>query len=302
MQRALTQEEQMEQANQQSFIATEQAKAVAHGIDLFNLAGIFLAKGMTLLEPIFETTLKYLMLPLVPFVLAAVTGITWYQAYKKRFEAYPVFKAVIETLGFLAITTAVIGALAAPLYFGLAGPIIFAATFGTKTVINIVTAIYNGVMTAITNDPAKKAEYREKAIESAKISAVGVIATAAITTVMIFKFPILAVMGVVAGVFGGVLAVVKYNELSHQKSALASPAVAAVPAENTRTNNAEVTKVLSAGNDGYIALPTEAEQRVEAEFNSKTKKPSFFKDASETLDTDASVTFTKVERKNSSPL
>jgi hypothetical protein len=302
MQRALTQEEQMEQANQQSFIATEQAKAVAHGIDLFNLAGIFLAKGMTLLEPIFETTLKYLMLPLVPFVLAAVTGITWYQAYKKRFEAYPVFKAVIETLGFLAITTAVIGALAAPLYFGLAGPIIFAATFGTKTVINIVTAIYNGVMTAITNDPVKKAEYREKAIESAKISAVGVIATAAITAVMIFKFPILAVMGVVAGVFGGVLAVVKYNELSHQKSALASPAVAAVPAENTRTNNAELRQALGIRSDGYTALPTEEEPRAEAVFKAASSKPNLFNRAGESVDTNTREILTKVERKNSSPL
>lgn len=305
MQRQLTQEEQRDQEN---LLNAGQAKATAHAVDLFNLAGIFLVKGLVLLEPFFEVGLKFAMLPLASLSIGVMTGITWYEAYKQKFAAYPVFKAVIETVKFLAITTAVIGALAMPVYFGLAGPAIFAVTFAAMTIINLGTAIYNGIMAAKTVDPIKKAEYRARAIDSVKGFIVGTAATAAITAVMIFKMPILTVLGVTAGVAGGVLAVVKYNDLSHAKAALKAHAEAAAPApaEQTRSNNAELAQTFGLSKDGYAPLPTEDYERKPATFalQNRTSAPTLYgpKPLGDLENTEGQQEFQKPQRTASTPL
>lgn len=214
-------------------------------VDAIDLTAIFYMVGSEALKLIFEQITRYFMLPVAVIANMIFAGLAIRQAVINKGEGYFVLKAVTETIGAVAIATAVIGGLITASIAAFAAPAIFAATFGMKILVNIGSSIYFGVMAAKTDDPVKKFEYRKKAIENGVGAVIGTILTTAVIAVMLLAKPAMFILGIIGGAMLTAVAALKGIELLNQKPA--APAAAAPTA--ALTNNAELARNLGVSRD-----------------------------------------------------
>lgn len=224
------------------------ASSSVHAIDSINLGAIFLMTGSLFLHAILESTAKFAMFPFAAALLILNTVLTWRMAALNKYEGSSVARAVVETIGAIAVTAAVTGSLVGAVVlsgiFAIAGPAIFAATMTMKTLANIGFAIYHGVMAARENDPVKKAEHKLKVIESIAGAVIAAMAGAAITVVMIFAKPALFFIGVIGSGLGTIMGIAKAIMLARQKPAAADAGYQPVADANLSTT-AQLQSVLN---------------------------------------------------------
>jgi hypothetical protein len=168
------------------------------------------------------------MLPFAALCSIVIAVLAWRQAQLANYEGYAVAKAIVETLGAAAITIAVTGALVSALLlstaFTLAGPVIFAVTFGLKALFHAGAAIYFGIKQFMEKNAEKKTELRGKCKDAAISSIVGILGTTAIIGVMLLAKPALVYLGIVAGAIGTAFGIVKCIELVKKRQALLAAA------------------------------------------------------------------------------
>lgn len=232
-----------EQDKQKAMRTTGLIHAGTHMVDAIDLTAIFYMVSTAALKVLFEQITRYFMLPIAVIANIIFAGLAIRQAVINKGDKYFVLKAVTETIGAVAITTAVVGGLITASIAAVAAPAIFAATFGMKTLVNLGSSIYFGVMAARTDDPVQKFEYRKKAIESGVGAVIGTILTTAIVAVMLLAKPAMFILGIIGGSLLTAVAALKGVELLNQK-----PAAAAAPTEKL-SNNAELSRDLGVSKD-----------------------------------------------------
>lgn len=195
-------------------------------IDNVDLGAIYVMFLKPMLHKFLEETGKYFMFPIAAAASVIKAALAWRQVYIDR-KSRSVVTAAVETVSALAITTAVVGALAASALFALATPIIFTATMAAKTLFHAGSAIYYAGKAAAHKEPEKKAKYRTLAKNNAIGAAAGLVATVAVATVFLLGKIALAGIGIAAAVVGGTLAAIK-GYRSFKASQAAAPAAAPV--------------------------------------------------------------------------
>jgi hypothetical protein len=180
--------------------------SVADAIDLTTIYSMFLKP---VLHQFLEEIGKYFLFPIAAGAHVIKSILAWRQAYLDQGRARSVVPAIVETVATAAIVTAVIGTLVASTLFSLATPIIFTAAIGGKMLFHSAAAIYYGVKAARTEDAALKQENKTLAIKNGVTAIAGMIATAAVACVFLFGKIALAPLGIVSGIIGGTLAVIK---------------------------------------------------------------------------------------------
>jgi hypothetical protein len=221
--------------------------SIVLAIDRLDIALIFYMGATEALKLIFEHLARYFMLPIAAASNVIFAILAWRTAYLNDFEGHSVGKAIIETIGAIAICTAVIGAFTATAAFALAGPIIFACMFGLKTLFNAASAIYYGVKAAQTDDPVKKAEYRAKVKDSVIATIIGTLATAAVIVVLLFAKPAFAFLGIIAGAAGAAIAAMKAIELAAKPADKPKDQLLLADVADAPDNNTVMTQTLSRG-------------------------------------------------------
>ncbi|HTM62987.1 MAG TPA: hypothetical protein VL360_00645 [Gammaproteobacteria bacterium] len=171
----------------------------------------------TVFKPLFESILKFALLPIAFISSWIVSALTLRQAYLKNFPGQLTAKAIIEFVCAAALTASILGGFIAAAAFAVAGPAVIACAFGFKSLYNLGSAIYFGVKAAKTTDPSQKYELKKQAIESAISGCIGALSTAGVITVLLLAKPFMAILGIMAGAIGCTAAVIKGIDLVVQK-------------------------------------------------------------------------------------
>ena len=233
-----------EQEKQNAMRTAGLIHAGTHMVDAIDLTAIFYMVSTAALKVLFEQITRYFMLPIAVIANMIFAGLAIRQAVINKGDHYFVLKAVTETIGAVAIATAVIGGLITASIAAVAAPAIFAATFGMKTLVNLGSSIYFGVMAARTDDPVQKFEYRKKAIENGVGAVIGAILTAAVIAVMLLAKPAMFIFGIIGGAMLTTVAALKGIELINQK-----PAAPAAAATSQLSNSAELARELGVNSE-----------------------------------------------------
>ena len=229
MQRSDTQEllikkPQINQQTQESKRTAGIAATVVATAESIDIAGVFVMTAVESLKVIFEEIARFIMLPFAALSASLLAIFAWRQAHLSQYEGYATTKAVVETLSAIALSTAIIGGLILTATFALVSPIIFAITFGLKTLFNAGSAIYFGVQASRADDESKKEEYRTKAKDALIGTIIGVLGTTAVIAVMLLAKPVMALFGIAAMLIGAGASVIKCAELiKRNKTATTSP-------------------------------------------------------------------------------
>lgn len=112
----------------------QQALASVGFLDSLDFAAIFTMFLHPVLHKFLEEIGKYFMFPIAAAASLIQAILAWRQAYIDGGKTRSIVHAVVESLAAAAITTAVVGTLAASTVFALVTPIIFTATLAAKTV------------------------------------------------------------------------------------------------------------------------------------------------------------------------
>ena len=195
------------------------ANASVGAVGSLNLATIFALNSSASTIQIFEATAGKVLLP-----IAAITSITeaifsWANVHRAKNKAHPIIKALIDTVAAAGIVAAVVGTLVAPFLFTLAAPILYVAIFGAKTLFNFATAIYFKVKEHREADPILKSQYHTHANNSAMGAVIGLVATAASVGVFLLGKPVLAAIGIIAGVAAAIFAGVTIFKIAKKHKA-----------------------------------------------------------------------------------
>ena len=171
-------------------------------LDSVNFGGIFALFLKDFLRQVLEQTLKYILFPLAILTSAIQALLAWRDAKLARGRHGTLVRAIIETIAFAAITTAIIGALAFTALFANIPAMIFTIVLGGKTFFHAGSAAYYLGKSTITNNPAEKKQYREIAKGNAIASVACLFSASAVVGVMLLGKEILAILGLVASVIG----------------------------------------------------------------------------------------------------
>lgn len=177
-------------------------EAVAMGVDALDLGGIFVLSVDTLLAQFLQSMAKYFLFPVAALMGILRSILAWRQvALERGKQSGTIVAALVETIAALGITTAVVGGLLFSWIFQNFPPMIFAGVMGFKAIYNAISSIYYWGKSSGTDDSTQ--EYKLKAIGHAISAVVNVLATAAVTLVMIVMAkPLFAVLGIAAGTIG----------------------------------------------------------------------------------------------------
>lgn len=181
----------------------QKAAVVVGAADSFNLAAIFSLFLSEETKTLLENTLRFALFPLAALGSGIQMVLAWRQAKIEEWKKKTTIgRAVIETLSFLAITTAVIGGLAGIAGFALAAPIIFVAVTGIKALFHFGAACLNVGKYLVSRDADKKSEYKALAVTHAVSGFSMALTAVAVGLVMIAAKPIYALLGLAAGLIG----------------------------------------------------------------------------------------------------
>jgi hypothetical protein len=173
-------------------------------------------KGVTL--PFFMEIGKYIFFPVAAAIEIIQMILAWRSAYLQKGKNGSALHAAVETVGAIAITTAVVGALALTAVFGAIAPMIFIAVLGFKALYHgALSAYFFGKSTVAINETEKQ-QHRERAKSHAITACVLTLVTLAVTLVMVVGKVAFAALGVVSGLMGAFYGAQKLRQtLSHPK-------------------------------------------------------------------------------------
>ena len=247
----------------QEDIATNQKISMTVGFfDSLDIAAIFAMFIKPILHKFLEEIGKYFMFPIAAGASIVQAGLKWYQVYLDGGKPRSIAEASVDTAAAVAITTAVVGALAFPLIFAAATSIIFTATLGGKTLWSAGSALYYLVKGCTATTPEARKENLEKAKGNAIATVAGIVSTAAVVGVFMLGHFALAGLGVAAGLFGAGYVLYKGISMyraSQKKKKLAlsdqSPLLGDEPEQKPEpasrlVNGAKMVKSLRASYDG----------------------------------------------------
>lgn len=247
-------------------------------LDALDVSAIFFMIGNASLKVLFEEIARYIMLPFAAAGNLIVAIFSWRIAALNNYQASYVAKALVETIGALAIAAAVVGAFLFSSVFTLAGPLLFAGMFALRTLYNIASIFSHGIQYLRENDPDKKQDHLDNMRNATIATVVGLVMSTAVVGVMIFAKPVLAFVGMVGGLLGASLAMLKIIELAVRGKAKPqeTPYInnSSLIIESTlQKNPASPSKKMVAApeamktNDGVVELKS-AKQKEEAEARS----------------------------------
>lgn len=188
-------------------------------VDSMNLTAIFTLFLKETFAKFLEEIGKFFMFPLAAMAGCIQAVLAWRQAGLDDGKASSIGRAVVETASAIAITTAVIGGLVGATTFALAAPIIFTATLAAKAVYHIGLSIYHFYQSAkawAKNDVAGHASHLAAARANAIAATALILATVAVSLVMLAGKTAFAVFGVISGVIGTGYAI--YNRFFASKT------------------------------------------------------------------------------------
>jgi len=171
--------------------------------DSANLITIFTMFLWEVTKRMLEETAKFVLFPVSAAGAIIEAVLAWRQKRLDEGKNGTLAAAIVKTAAALAITIAVIGALAFSSVFATVSPIIFTATLAVKTLFHYGAAAYYWWKSAATQDPEKRAAYRAAMQGNAVGATALTLATLAVSLVMIALKPIMAIFGIVAGVIAG---------------------------------------------------------------------------------------------------
>ncbi|HTM62891.1 MAG TPA: hypothetical protein VL360_00150 [Gammaproteobacteria bacterium] len=173
-----------------------------------NLAGYLFMAGNEALVPLLMEVGRFIFFPFAALTSGLYAVFSWYQYYLER-QNYSLLKAILDSIGAVAIIGAVVGYLAFTAVFTLAAPIVFAVFLGLKTLFQAGSAIYFAYKAATATDHLKKNEYHHKVKHAALSAIAGTLTTVALIGVEIIAKPFLSIFGILAGAFAAACAVVR---------------------------------------------------------------------------------------------
>lgn len=194
-------------SQQAKILNNQRTEAFVVAVEMTDVSLIFLFKQFLL--AIFEGLAHSILFLIVAgaALIRAILAIR--EAYLEKGENKKrlILRAIVETLAALAIGTAVVGTFAATAAFAIAGPIIFTATLGFKTLFHLGSAIYYGLKAAFSEEsPAQKKAYRQKATANLILTFITGITTIATGLVFIAYKASFGILGIIGGVLGALYA------------------------------------------------------------------------------------------------
>ncbi len=202
-------QEQLDLASEQSHIRAQIANSVATALSALNLTGYLYMAGSEMLVPLLNAVGKYIFFPFAALTSCMYAAFAWYHWSIRRNSKHLLIKAIVETIGAVVMTAAVIGYLAFTPLFAVAGPVMFAVFLGMKTIFQLGTAIFYGCKVMATNNHVKKHEYRNKVKHAILSTFAGALTTAGLIAVELIAAPYLSILGILAGAFATACAVIR---------------------------------------------------------------------------------------------
>jgi hypothetical protein len=256
-------------------------------VDAIDLGVIFLFKQC------FESLLTVGKFILFPFAAAAAciqALLAWRQVYLDGAkDSSNIVRALVETLAALAITTAVVGALAFSTTFALVAPIMFAVTSGAKSLFHLGAAAYyltKALMTeplatkdqslsGKTEYPEERRENFNKAAKNAVSGVIGLGITAAIITVMVLgHVKIAAFVGIPVAAAAATFGFYSLCSVIFGKQKETAPATASAPSAAVvhQTLSAQKAPGLSRSNSQEALLVAAAAPATPASADTRPKQ------------------------------
>ncbi len=211
LERNPAEQEAQQQANNQTIMLSVGV------LDSLTITAIFTMFLSAVMRKALEETWRFVLFPLAACNAVIEASLAWRQARLERGKNGTKEKAVVETIAALGIGTAVVGTFVAASVFALAAPIIFSAIMGFKTLFHLGSAGYYLGKSAATKDPVKKNQYRQVAYANAVGAVALVLASVAVSLVMIALKPIMGILGVVAGAISATSCVYHLYKLRKNK-------------------------------------------------------------------------------------
>lgn len=202
-------------------LSNQKVSLTVGAADSANMTTIFTSFLIDVFSKFMEETGRFYFFPLAAAGSMIQMILAWRQDGLDQGKNGALGKALVETIGFLGITTAVVGGFVAATLFATVAPILFTATVAFKSLYHAGTACYNWYKSATTSDPNQKAIYSATARANAVGAFAGTLATLAIGLVMIAAKPICAVLGVAAGLIGTVYSLYKRFTMPASKPSVA---------------------------------------------------------------------------------
>lgn len=209
MQARPVEQDQIDIANERSHIRAQIANSVATALAALNLTGYLYMAGSEMLVPLLNAVGKFIFFPFAALTSILYAVFAWYHWSIKRDSKHLLIKAILETIGAVVMTAAVIGYLAFAPLFAVAGPIMFAVFLGMKTIFQLGTAIFYGCKVMATDNHVKKNEYRNKVKHAVLSTVAGALTTVGLIAVELLAAPYLSIIGILAGAFATACAVVR---------------------------------------------------------------------------------------------
>lgn len=144
---------------------------------------------------------RFIFMPISILMQACRVVLLWVECAREKFPTKKVVTTTADTIVTILFAIAVLGGIFAASAFALAAPVIFSATCFANTVFHAALSIYYFVRANKESSPEKAKELKAAAIENAIATLVGVIATIAITGVMVFGAVYCAPLGLMVGIF-----------------------------------------------------------------------------------------------------
>lgn len=190
------------EANRQRAIRTNNKIGAAIGvIDFLDLVVIFAFFIKEYWHELLEKTGRFILFPIAAVATSLQAFLAWrLVSLEERPKAGSVIKAIVETLVALAVAVAVGGGLAGLL--AIAAPIIFALTFGSKTLFQAGSAIYNFGKAKAAANPEDEARFKMRGINFSVGTLVGSLAVTSIILVMLLGMHEFAALGMTAAGIG----------------------------------------------------------------------------------------------------
>lgn len=176
---------------------------VAATVDSIDIAAIFGTFLTDVGHRFLEETGRFFMFPIAAMASAIRAVLAWRQVKIDKGENGTIGRAVVETVGALAVVTAVVGGLAAASFAAVASPIIFVAALAAKTLFHLASSIYYFAKSFKSSNTQQETQhYRAMALSNVIGTVALALATVAVGFVMIMAKPALAILGVIAGTIG----------------------------------------------------------------------------------------------------
>lgn len=236
-------------------------------VDSLNLISIFILLLTDITRQMFQETARFILLPVSGALAATNAILAIRQAKLDGGKNGTLTNAIIETLSALAVMTAIIGGFVAASIFATVSPIILTCITSAKALFHLVATGYYLVHAVLAEDDKLKANYFAAVRAHAVATTALVLASVAVSLVMIAAKPIMGILGIIAGAIAISYSIYKLvtspplpNNDTPQKTEQEKPSEQ-LDQEPGLSNSAKLQKVLTAEKSD-VEVQLHAEQPV----------------------------------------